>query len=109
MNKCKEHKLTVYGTSDGGGWRVVIWLWLQVKEKYGILLQTIDRSESWYFDDMCEAFQFCFNNGLVPVDEFGTWTDSGDLNAGFGEAEPVPLIAWRRYWVKDAPCLVAKL
>lgn len=103
MKDRKEFDLSVYG----GRWRVVVWSYIenrkQVHGGMAVLLQTFDRSKSWIFDDMGEAFAFCFDHGFVPVDESGGWEDSGDLNAGMGEAEPVPLIAWRRYWKKDAP------
>lgn len=102
MKKRKEFGLSVYA----GPWRVVVWSWIEnEKLRQGgqaVLLQTLDRSSSWIFKDMGKAFRFCFDNGFVPVDELGEWLDSGDLNAGMGEAEPVPLIAWRRYWKKGA-------
>lgn len=93
----KEFDLSVFA----GSWKVVVWSWIENKQTDTVLLQTIDRSESWLFKDMGKAFAFCFENGLVPVEESGEWIDSGDLNSGLGEAEPVPLIAWRRYWKKD--------
>lgn len=97
MKNREEFDLSVFG----GGWRVVVWSWVENQNGNVVLLQSIDRSESWLFIDMAKAFAFCFDNGLVPVDEFGSWEDSGDLNAGLGESEPVPLIAWRRYWKKE--------
>lgn len=103
MKNRKEVVISAF-IPDSGGWSVVVWSFIENERVFNaaekVLLQTLDGSRSWIFSDMNKAYVFCFDNSLVPVDRDGSF-EVGDLNSGFGEAEAVPVFAWRRYWKKE--------